>query len=102
MLGEKLKELRIKSGYSQEQIAKVLDVKREIISYYENNVRNISASNLIKLLKFYGISIKDFTDGKLEIKIYCNINKKDINLEDMEAIYFVNNFISNLNELKKL
>ena len=102
MIGEKLKELRVKSGYSQEQIAEILGVKREVISYYENNVRIISTTNLIKLLKFYGVSLKDFTDSKLDIQISCNVDKKKIELQDMEALYFINNFVNNLNELKKL
>ena len=102
MIGEKLKELRVKSGYNQEQIAEILNVKREVVSYYENNVRIISTTNLIKLLKFYGITLKDFTDGKLDIQITCNVDKKKIELQDMEALYFINNFVNNLNELKKL
>ena len=102
MIGEKLKELRVKSGYNQEQIAEILNVKREVVSYYENNVRIISTTNLIKLLKFYGISLKDFTDGKLDIQITCNADKKKIELQDMEALYFINNFVNNLNELKKI
>ena len=102
MIGRKLKVLRIKSGYNQEQIAEVLGVKREIISYYENDVRTISTSNLIKLLKFYGLSLKEFTEGKLDIQIICNVDKKKISIKDMEALVFINNFVNNLNELKNL
>ena len=102
MIGKKLKDLRIKSGYTQEQIAEVLEVKREIISYYENDVRTISTSNLIKLLKFYGLSLKEFTEGKLDIQIICNVDKKKISIKDMEALVFINNFVNNLNELKNL
>lgn len=99
---EKLKELRKKAGYKQEVIAQVLGVKREMISHYENGTRKISLTNLSKLLKFYGITLKEFEGNELEIKITCNVNKNKFELEDIKALIFVNNFINNLYELKKI
>lgn len=73
-----------------------------MISHYENGTRKISLTNLSKILKFYGISLKEFEGNELEIKITCNVDKNKLEFEDIEALIFVNNFINNLYELKKI
>jgi transcriptional regulator with XRE-family HTH domain len=49
-MGERIKELRITNGYTQEELGKILGVKKSAIQKYENgDVENIKRSR-IKLL----------------------------------------------------
>ena len=52
----KLKELREESGYTQNQIAKYLNIKQNTYSQYENEKRQLPIEVLIKLAKFYHVS----------------------------------------------
>ncbi len=53
---EKLKELRIRHGYSQEDIAKVLQTTQQYYGKYENGVRPLPIIHLVTLCKFYKVS----------------------------------------------
>ena len=52
-LSEKLRELRIKNGFSQRTVAKRLDVSPSIISSYETGERTPSTENLLALSYLY-------------------------------------------------
>lgn len=55
--GERLKECRVAAGYKkQEDIARILNVQRQIISYYETGERKPDIDNLVKLAKLYNTS----------------------------------------------
>lgn len=102
-VGEKLNTLRTRNNYTQEQIAKVLGVKREMVSYYENDERPISTTNLEVLLKFYGLSKKEFTSNNdVTAKVQVAYRKDSLDLEEFEEIAWLNKFVSNLSELKKM
>lgn len=55
-LPEKLKELRVKNGYSQRAVAKQLDVSPSIISGYETGERTPSVELLLALSFLYRCS----------------------------------------------
>lgn len=48
-----LKELRIKCGYTQQQIADVLGVTKSTISKYEKGLRKVNSEHVEKLSKLY-------------------------------------------------
>ncbi len=101
MIGKKIKELRLQNNYNQEEIAKILDVKREMISYYENEERNISTALLKKLLDFYGLTKKEFLENDcIEAQIKVAYRKESLEIEVLEEVAWLNKFVSNLNELK--
>ena len=55
--GERLKECRIAAGYKkQEDVARILNVQRQIISYYETGERKPDIDNLVKLANLYNTS----------------------------------------------
>ncbi|XOQ44005.1 MAG: hypothetical protein ACFWTN_06125 [Clostridium sp.] len=58
-INERLRELRIKSGYTQSQIAKILNVDRSTYSYYEIGKTTPDVSALITLAKIFNISISE-------------------------------------------
>ena len=59
-LGDKLKELRKKHNYKQEEIAKLLNISRVNYTHYETGTRMININNLAKLSQIYNISLDWF------------------------------------------
>ena len=54
--GERLKELRIKSGLTQSQLAEKIWVTKASICYYERSARNPSPEVLLKLANAFHVS----------------------------------------------
>ena len=59
--GEKLKELRVAKKLSQREIAEMLKKTTGFISHVELNRHNFSVPDLIKIAKFYGVSLDYLT-----------------------------------------
>lgn len=53
-LAKKLKQARQDSGFSQEQVARQLNVAREVVSQWESETRTPSVKHLEQLANFYG------------------------------------------------
>ena len=53
----RLKELREDNDFNQSQIAEILNIKQNTYSQYENGQRQIPIDSLIKLSKFYKVSV---------------------------------------------
>lgn len=64
--GEILRELRTKKGFSQKQLAEMLNVAQNTISQYENGTREPDAATLIKLANFFSVST-DYLLGRTDI-----------------------------------
>ena len=60
--GERLKSLRQEKGLGQIALAKELEVGKSVISLWELNKSDPTLSNLIKIAKFFGVSI-DYLAG---------------------------------------
>lgn len=54
---KRIKELRIDNDKKQKELAKLLKIKENTYSQYENNIRNIPIEYLINLAIFYNTSI---------------------------------------------
>ena len=54
---ERLKELRIEKGVGQVELATKINVSKDIISLWENGLREPKLSNLIVLARFFEVSI---------------------------------------------
>ena len=63
MLGQKLKEARIKSGLSQENVAEKINVSRQTISNWENEKTYPDIISVIKLSDLYSISLDTLLKG---------------------------------------
>lgn len=78
ILGERLKSARVKAGQTQEDIAKLLRVQRQVISYFENGSRTPNIDDLIMLAEIFGTStdyLLGLTDAQStdpEVKTVCN------------------------------
>ena len=58
--GERVRELRIQKGLSQEQLAHIANVHRTYIGMIERAEKNITLVNIEKIAKALGIKLKDF------------------------------------------
>lgn len=56
-LGNKLYQLRSASGFTQQQIAKQLNVDRSTYSNYERAITEPDVNTLIKLAKIFGVDV---------------------------------------------
>ena len=56
MLQQRMKELRIQRGLTQNDPAGVLKTSREAYSMYENGKRQLSCQGLIQLAEYYGVT----------------------------------------------
>lgn len=54
---ERLKELRKEKGYTQEQMANILEIGQSAYAKWENDRTEPSFENLIKLVDFFDVSI---------------------------------------------
>ena len=58
-INERLRELRVKSGYTQSQIAKILNIDRSTYSYYEIGKTTPDITVLMTLSKIFNIPINE-------------------------------------------
>ena len=56
---QKMKRLRLKKGWSQEELAKRADLHRTYIGSIERNERNVSLLNIERIAKALKVSIKE-------------------------------------------
>ncbi len=73
--GNKLKELRLKEGLTQKQLAERIHVTKSVISYYELQERYPSPETLVKLAKVFHVTT-DFLLG-LENQQTLNVSELD-------------------------
>lgn len=62
-VGSRIREIREKSGMTQDDFAYNSEIQRGYISDLERGVRNISISNLKKICDFFKISLSDFFES---------------------------------------
>ena len=55
-VADRLRKIRIKKRYTQEDIAEVLQMTQQQYSRYELGIHEIPVRHIITLCKFYGIS----------------------------------------------
>lgn len=67
MFFQRLEDLRIDADKTQEEIAKVLECKREVYRRYEKGIYEIPTWALIKLAKYYNTST-DYILGLTNIR----------------------------------
>jgi transcriptional regulator with XRE-family HTH domain len=78
-ISRKLKNLRIKSGLSQEKVAEQLYVSRQAVSKWENGEALPEMDNLVALAKFYNVSVDYLLASEEEAR---NLKPLDAELVD--------------------
>jgi transcriptional regulator with XRE-family HTH domain len=93
IIASRMKVARERSGLSQSQVAKMLDLSRPAISEIEAGRRKVSADELVKLAEIYAVDV-DWLVGKGEDKIneyrdklyLAARNAKNLNDEDLDKV----------------
>ena len=60
-IGERIRELRIKNGFSQEKLALLSDLDRTYIPSIESGKRNISITVLDRISNAFGMTVSELT-----------------------------------------
>ena len=84
-LPEKLKELRIKNGFSQRNVAKRLEISPSIISGYETGERTPSTENLLALSYLYKCST-DYHLGKSKETPHIILDTEGLSSAQIQAL----------------
>lgn len=77
VIGEKIKELRLSCGFTQEELADRCELTKGYISQLENELTSPSIATLIDILSALGTTLKEFfsDDGESEEKISFGKNE---------------------------
>ena len=78
-IGKKLKDARMKSGFTQETVAEKVNVSRQTISNWENEKSYPDIISVIELSSLYSISLDDLTSGR---KHKCSQKQSKIDRSD--------------------
>ncbi|MCK2156265.1 XRE family transcriptional regulator [Exiguobacterium sp. 17-1] len=97
-IGNKIKNLRLQKGLTQEELGERTDLSKGYISQIEREISSPSIETLFSLLEVLGISAKDFFDeDTLNQKVVYS--QKDVTrYEDLEQGYHVTWLIPESNE----
>ncbi len=79
-IGERISILRKKTNLSQDELSKLMNVKRVTLSKIENNERKLLAEELIQLSSIFNISIDELVNPdkmpKINLKKEVNVKKQ--------------------------
>ena len=84
-LPDKLKELRLKYGFSQKEVANKLDISPSIVSGYETGERTPSIDVLLSLSYLFNCSV-DYLLGKQTEKPQIVIDTNGLTNKQIQAI----------------
>lgn len=66
MIGEKIKELRVLSNLSQDELAKALYVSRQTISRWENNKTIPNMENIFQISDYFSVTSDYFVSNNID------------------------------------
>lgn len=89
MFGDILKEIREDKGFTQSDLAELLNLSRSTITSYENNINEPSFQILIKIADVFGVSI-DYLLGRTPEKHNLNLEQA-VNKDLLLKIYKILN-----------
>lgn len=78
-IGSKLKEARMKAGFTQEQIAEALDVSRQTISNWENGRTYPDIVSVVKMSDLYHISLDRLLKEEKTMSSYLDYLEESTN-----------------------
>lgn len=82
LFGKRLKDLRIKSGLTQNELGSIINVSKATICFYEKEQRTPTLENLIDLSDYFEVTI-DYLLGR-DILIKDKEKKKNIFISEEE------------------
>ncbi len=80
-LGEKIRELRKLNGISQEYLAEQMEVSRQSVSKWENDMSQPSSDKLFKLADIFKVSVVQLRNPHSQVELVVNIGKEITNMK---------------------
>ena len=103
--GAILKAYRDRNNLSQEIVASFLGIKREMLSYYENDTREIPLESLEKLANLYGADLADFFETEKDV-VQTNLafafRAEELCIEDLGALSQFRKIVKNYFKILEL
>lgn len=93
----RLRELRTKSGLTQNELANKLGVSGQTILNWENGIYEPKINQLIQLADLFGVSIDYLVERKTDINKIDDVCKELEKITKEELIVFVKNALKNKN-----
>ena len=87
--GDNLKYYRERLGLTQEAVANYLGIKREMISYYETDERDMPVKHLQSLANLFGIELIDLIEKDpttSQANVAFAFRTQDIHTKDLNGI----------------
>lgn len=101
-LGRKLKFMRSRVGFTQNQIAEQLNVDRSTYSNYERAVTEPDVKTLIKLAKIFGIDANELLSDVGEVPRVADIGIPIYSLKKEEKDFVIRLRLLNKEQKKKI
>jgi len=103
-IGKNIKLFREKNNFTQEEVAKFIDITQEEMSYIENSKREIRITVLDRLSNLFNIPMKYFlmentTDLSDSI---MSFRSDKLDKDTLDTISLINKFASNYINLRKI
>ena len=100
-----IKGLREKYGYTQDKVADYLGIKREMISFYENEGREIPLDVLEKLSDLFGVELDVFFVDNVDealAEVVFAFRKDDFESNDMDNMAAFGKIVKNYLKINNL
>lgn len=89
-IGKRIAEQRKQNNFSQEYIAEKLEVSRQAVSKWEQDLTKPDTGNLIKLTKLFNVSVEYLATGKTEMTSFTERPAKpQFNIKKKHSIFIV-------------
>lgn len=100
-----IKGLREKYGYTQDKVAEYLGIKREMISFYENEGREIPLEVLERLSDLFGVELDVFFVDNVDealAEVVFAFRKDDFESDDMDNMAAFGKIVKNYLKINNL
>jgi len=105
IVGNNIKSFRERRGIRQEDLAKLLEVKREVVSYYETGARDIPIDKLNKIADLFGIDLSILLEEDVNIQkvdVAVAFRPTDFCPEDMKVVAEFGKIVKNYIKISSL
>ena len=105
IVGENLKKLRASFGYTQDGLAKKIDVERSTYSNYEAGIRETPYDVLEKLASIFGCELHTLFDENLPTQqevLACAFRIDDISDEDSRKVCHFKDVVRNYLKMNRI
>lgn len=91
MIGDKIRELRERAGYSQSELARRLSVTRSSVNAWESGLSAPTAVYIVELAKLFRVT----SDYLLDLDTSSTLNLSGLTEEELHLVYSLLDYFRN-------